>query len=198
MNRNQLAAFCTVVLLVVTAAGCVQSNEELLVTDEPTGVVRFEDFVSTAAIKVGLAAVDKQGVIEELVAALIESGELNRDAQAEIIDAIMKREALGSTGIGRGVAVPHTAHANANRLIGTIGISAAGVDFSSLDGQKTHLFFLLISPPDQPGDQLRALETISRHFRDDAFCQSLRQCKTVADVQKVVNDADENSTDQKR
>jgi nitrogen PTS system EIIA component len=102
----------------------------------------------------------------------------------------MKREELGSTGIGRGVAVPHTKHASVEKLVGTVGVSHSGVDFNSLDGEKVHLFFLLISPPDRPGDHLRALENISRQLRDDTFCRFLKQAQSPNDVKLLLDDAD--------
>ena len=109
-----------------------------------------------------------------------------------IVDAVMKREELGSTGIGRGVAVPHTKHPSVDRLIGTVGISRDGVDFNSLDGEKVLIFFLLVSPPDRPGDHLRALENISRQLRDDTFCRFLRQTHTVDDIRQLLEEADNN------
>jgi PTS system nitrogen regulatory IIA component len=115
--------------------------------------MKFADFIRVQAIKADLIAEDKDGAIHELVAGLVESKDVLEDEQESIIKAIMKREELGSTGIGRGVAVPHTKHPSVNRLIGTVGVSVEGVDFNSLDGEKVQLFFLLISPPDRPGDQ---------------------------------------------
>ena len=106
--------------------------------------------------------------------------------------AIIKREELGSTGIGRGVAVPHTKHPSVERLVGTVGISHDGVDFDSLDGEKVQLLFLLISPPDRPGDHLRALENISRQLRDDMFCKFLKQSKSCADISQLLEEADNN------
>ena len=84
-------------------------------------------------------------------------GKVDADEFESIVKAILKREELGSTGIGRGVAVPHTKHPSVDRLVGTVAVSPTGVDFASLDGEMVHLFFLLISPPDRPGDHLRAL-----------------------------------------
>ena len=130
--------------------------------------------------------------LRSLVAGLVESKDISEDEQESIIKAIMKREELGSTGIGRGVAVPHTKHPSVDRLIGTVGVSAEGVDFNSLDGEKVQLFFLLISPPDRPGDHLRALENISRQLRDDTFCRFLKQAKTAEDVQQLLEEADNN------
>ncbi len=81
------------------------------------------------------------------------------------------------------------------RLIGAVAVSAEGVDFSSLDGEKVHLFFLLISPPDRPGDHLRALESVSRQLRNDMFCKFLRQAKNSADVMQLLDEADNNQFD---
>src|SRR5258707_1240680 len=114
--------------------------------------MKFADFVSTEAIRAKLSADNKEGVIREMTQSLLDAGKVSAAEMDGIVRAIMKREELGSTGIGRGVAVPHTKHASVNRLIGTVAVSQEGVDFDSLDGEKVQLFFLLISPPDRPGD----------------------------------------------
>ena len=154
--------------------------------------MKFNDFVNTTAIRADLAASDKESVIREMVLALVESAQIKGDEQDSIIKAIMKREELGSTGIGRGVAVPHTKHPSVEKLVGTVGVSADGVDFNSLDGEKVQIFFLLISPPDRPGDHLRALENISRQLRDETFCRFLKQSKTADDIQQLLEEADNN------
>lgn len=154
--------------------------------------MKFSDFVSTNAIRAELASHDKESVLAELVGALVASGDLAEDQQDSIVKAIMKREELGSTGIGRGVAVPHTKHPSVNKLVGTVGVSSEGLDFMSLDGEKVQLFFLLISPPDRPGEHLRALENISRQLRDDTFCRFLKQAKTPEDIQQLLEEADNN------
>jgi PTS system fructose-specific IIA component/PTS system nitrogen regulatory IIA component len=154
--------------------------------------MKFADFVNVEAIRADLVAEDKEGVIQELVQALVDAGAIGRDEQDSIVKAVLKREELGSTGIGRGVAVPHTKHPSVNQLVGTVGVSCEGVDFSSLDGEKVLLFFLLVSPPDRPGDHLRALENISRQLRDDTFCRFLKQSKTAEDIQQLLEEADNN------
>ena len=154
--------------------------------------MKFADFIRVEAIKANLVADDKEGAIRELVAGLVDSQGISAEEQESIIKAIMKREELGSTGIGRGVAVPHTKHPSVDRLIGTVGVSAEGVDFDSLDGENVQLFFLLISPPDRPGDHLRALENISRQLRDDMFCRFLKQAKTTEEIQQLLEEADNN------
>jgi mannitol/fructose-specific phosphotransferase system IIA component (Ntr-type) len=154
--------------------------------------VKFADFVCVKAIQSELASEDKEAVIRELVGALIAAGEIQEAEHDSIVKAIMKREELGSTGIGRGVAVPHTKHPSVDRLIGTVGVSQGGVDFQSLDGEKVHLFFLLVSPPDRPGDHLRALENISRQLRDDTFCRFLKQSKAPGDIEQLLEESDAN------
>ena len=154
--------------------------------------MKFSDFVSQPAIRADLVSDDKETVIRELVAALAGAGAIKSADVEGIFAAIMKREELGSTGIGRGVAVPHTKHSSVDRLVGTVGVSSEGIDFNSLDGDKVKLFFLLISPPDRPGDHLRALENISRQLRDDTFCRFLKQAKTVEDIQHLLEEADNN------
>jgi mannitol/fructose-specific phosphotransferase system IIA component (Ntr-type) len=154
--------------------------------------MRFADFICRDAILAKLNASDKEGAIREMVQALCKAGKVEKEEYDSIVKAILKREELGSTGIGRGVAVPHTKHPSVDRLVGSVAVSPEGVDFASLDGEVVHLFFLLISPPDRPGDHLRALENISRQLRDDTFCKFLKQAKNVEEIQTLLNEADNN------
>lgn len=154
--------------------------------------MKFADFVSRDAVKSELAADTKEGVIREMVQSLVDVNKIAAGDYETIIKAILKREELGSTGIGRGVAVPHAKHASVGRLVGAVAVSSEGVDFQSLDGEKVHLFFLLISPPDRPGDHLRALENVSRQLRDDTFCKFLKQSRSGDDILTLLDEADNN------
>ena len=154
--------------------------------------MKFSDFVSTQSICAELTSTDKESVVSELVDALLKAGNIKEADRDDIIKAIMKREELGSTGIGRGIAVPHTKHPSVDKLVGTVGVSSDGVDFESLDGEKVQLFFLLVSPPDRPGDHLRALENISRQLRDETFCRFLKQSKNADDIVQLLEEADNN------
>jgi PTS system fructose-specific IIA component/PTS system nitrogen regulatory IIA component len=154
--------------------------------------VKFGDFVCRGSVNANLQAVEKEGVIREMTQALVDADQIADDEYESIIKAIMKREELGSTGIGRGVAVPHTKHPSVDRLVGTVAVSCEGLDFNSLDGEKVQLFFLLVSPPDRPGDHLRALENVSRQLRDDTFCRFLKQAKSSEDIQTLLDEADNN------
>jgi len=140
--------------------------------------MRMSDFVVRDAIIPDLAAVNKEGVIREMAAALCTAGCFREADKEDVVRAILKRELLGSTGIGRGVAIPHTKHNGVERLIGTVAVSPKGVSFESLDGEPVQVFVLLISPQDRPGDHLRALENVSRCLRDDNFVKALRAATT--------------------
>lgn len=152
--------------------------------------MKFSDFILYDAIRADVEATTKEGVIEELVEAVVAAGGVKEENKASVIQAVLKREKLGSTGIGRGFAVPHTKHPSVDRLVGTVGLSRAGVEFDSLDGEKVQILFLLISPPDRPGDHLRSLESISRRLRDETFCRFLRQAKNVDDIKQLLDEAD--------
>ncbi len=140
--------------------------------------MKLSDFIVADAVIPELKATTKEEAIREMVGSLVKTGHVATEHEATIVGAIMKREELGSTGIGRGVAVPHTKHASVGSLIATVAISTDGLDFSSLDGEDVYILFLLVSPPDRPGDHLRGLETITRHLKSDDFCRFLRQSKT--------------------
>jgi PTS system fructose-specific IIA component/PTS system nitrogen regulatory IIA component len=152
--------------------------------------MKFSDFVAADAIRSHVDADTKEGVIREMAQSLVEAGSIAPGDLESIIKAVMKREDLGSTGIGRGVAVPHTKHPSVSRLVGTVAVSHSGVDFESLDGEPVQLFFLLVSPPDRPGDHLRALENISRQLRDETFCRQLKSAKGPIDIQHLLEEAD--------
>ena len=140
--------------------------------------MRMSDFVVRDAIVPALTATTKEGVIREIVESLRGAGPFKNADVDDVVRAILKREMLGSTGIGRGVAIPHTKHASVERLLGTVAVSKVGVPFDSLDGEPVYVFVLLISPQDRPGDHLRALENVSRRLRDDGFVQALRAAET--------------------
>src|SRR3954466_3191908 len=154
--------------------------------------MKFSDFICREAIRTNLDAREKKDVIRAMATSLLEAKKINEQDYESIVEAILKREELGSTGIGRGVAVPHTKHPSIDKLIGTVAVSEEGVNFDSLDGEKVHLLFLLVSPPDRPGDHLRALENISRQLRDDSFCKFLKQARTADDIRQLLEEADNN------
>jgi len=155
--------------------------------------MKLLDFVVREAIVVDLKALGKEEAIREMVGSLHRAGRLADNDTESVIRAILSREELGSTGIGQGVAVPHTRHPTLQKLIGTVALSRRGVDFMALDGEPVDIFFLLVSPQNQPGDHLRALENISRHLKDERFVNFLRQAQTRENVVEVLEEADQGS-----
>jgi PTS system nitrogen regulatory IIA component len=107
-----------------------------------------------------------------------------------LLDVLMEREALQSTGIGEGVAIPHGKLPGLGRLVASFARSRAGIDFESIDGQLTHHFFLLVVPEHSGGQYLKALARISRFFRDPAFRQSLATGEALEDVIRAIEEED--------
>ncbi|MDO4575751.1 MAG: PTS sugar transporter subunit IIA [Planctomycetia bacterium] len=154
--------------------------------------MKFAEFICNESVNVALEATDKESTIREMVQSLVNAGQVAKDDYESIVRAVLKREELGSTGIGRCVAVPHTKHPNMGKMVGTVAISPSGVDFDSLDGQPVHVLFMLISPPDQPAEHLRALELIAKQLRDDTFRRFMMQAKTQEAVTQLLEEADNN------
>jgi nitrogen PTS system EIIA component len=142
------------------------------------------------AIIPSLDATTKEAVIRGMVESLRDAGQFKGADVEDVVRAILKRELLGSTGIGRGVAIPHTKHQSVDRLVGTLAVSRQGVAFESLDGEPVFIFVLLISPQDRPGDHLRALENVSRCLRDDAFVRALRAATTKEEICRLLDRLD--------
>jgi mannitol/fructose-specific phosphotransferase system IIA component (Ntr-type) len=156
--------------------------------------MKLSDFVVRDAILVDLQATGKEEAIREIVQSLHDAGQIAEADIDGVARAILNREELGSTGIGQGVAVPHTRYPKVNRLIGTVALSRRGVDFAALDGEPVDILFLLISPPNQPGDHLRALENISRHLKNERFVNFLRQANTRDAVAELLDEADQGAS----
>jgi mannitol/fructose-specific phosphotransferase system IIA component (Ntr-type) len=152
--------------------------------------MRMSEFVVRDAIVPSLSATTKEAVIRGMVESLRDAGQFRGTDLEDIVRAILKRELLGSTGIGRGVAIPHTKHASVDRLIGTLAVAPSGVAFESLDGEPVYIFVLLISPQDRPGDHLRALENVSRCLRDDAFVRALRNARSREEISGLLDRLD--------
>src|SRR5207244_4365930 len=105
-----------------------------------SATMAMTDFVVREAIVPALTATTKEAVVREIVDNLRATVYLNAAVSDDIVRQIMKREQLGSTGIGRGIAIPHTKHSSVERLTGTVAVSKAGVTFDSIDGEPVYVF----------------------------------------------------------
>jgi nitrogen PTS system EIIA component len=149
--------------------------------------MRLTHFVVKDAILPAMTSTTRDGAIRELVESLVASGQLRAGDQDDIVRAILRREQLGTTGIGHHIAIPHSRHAAVGQLVGTVGVSASGVPFESIDGEPVFVMVLLISPPDRPGDHLRALENVVHTMRDEALVAGLRSASSRENVWKLLD-----------
>ena len=153
--------------------------------------MKFKDIVCFEATITELQATDRDGAIVELVSALDEAGMFEKGKYEEIARAVIKREKEASTGLGKGVAVPHVKHKAVKDVIATIGQSSAGIDFFALDKQPVYSVILLLSPADDPDKHLQAMERIFKHLQQERFRKFLRQCRTTDQIEDLLNEADE-------
>jgi PTS system nitrogen regulatory IIA component len=151
--------------------------------------MRILDLVPPGAVVDGLRSETKEGVLRELsevVCRLLPS--LSPDRLASIL---MEREALGSTGIGEGVAIPHGKVPGIDRLVAAFGRSPEGVQFASLDGKPARLFFLVVAPENSAGMHLKALARISRLLKDERFRRKLLAAEGADGLVQVLREEDE-------
>jgi PTS system nitrogen regulatory IIA component len=153
--------------------------------------VKFTDFIGKKAIIPVLKATDKKGVIQELVQAARKSAEGERFVVADIVDAIVQREKIGSTGIGGGVGVPHAKLNGIKNVIGAFGRVAYPIDFSAVDGEKVSLIFLILSPPSKNEDYLKALRKVMLAVKKPNITRFLKDATTVKEIEDIFREVEE-------
>jgi mannitol/fructose-specific phosphotransferase system IIA component (Ntr-type) len=153
--------------------------------------MKLKEFIVAEAIVPALSAGDRDGVLRELVQSLASAGALAEDAVDEIVAALVKREQGGSTGFGKGVAVPHVKHARVSKMVGTVGRSVNGIDFAALDHQPVYSIVLLLSPENQPQQHLLAMNAIFNNLQKDTFRRFLRQSETSDAIRELLDEADQ-------
>jgi len=147
------------------------------------------DFLSQKAVTTDLKHTDKQGVIGELVELLIDAKEI-KDKDS-LINSLLEREALGSTGIGQGIAIPHAKSGTVRKLVAAFGVSKAGIDFDALDGEPVYICFLLVAPPDSAGPHLKALARISRLLKENRLRSGLRKANSGKEILEIIKKEDQ-------
>jgi mannitol/fructose-specific phosphotransferase system IIA component (Ntr-type) len=153
--------------------------------------MKLNEFIVREAIVADVKATDRDGVIRELVESLAAAGALPRADVDEVVAALIKREQNGSTGFGKGVAVPHVKHAKVKQMCGTIGRSTAGVDFAALDHQPVFSVVLLLSPENQPQQHLAAMNAVFNNLQQDTFRRFLRQSDSREAIVDLIEEADD-------
>lgn len=147
--------------------------------------MKIVDILSKDAVKVDLQARDKKSVIEEISELVVRSAGLT-DKQG-IVQVLMEREALGSTGIGLNVAIPHAKLQGVDSIIAALARSKEGIDFGSIDGQPVMLFFVLISGVNTAGTHLKALAKISRLLKNDETREALISCNCSVEMYEILS-----------
>lgn len=153
--------------------------------------MKFKEFICFEAAISQLQSDNRDGVIEELVCSLEKNGKLQKESLQSIVKAIIKRENEASTGLGRGVAIPHVKHKAVNEIVAAIGLSENGIDFFALDKMPVHSVILMISPPEEPDKHLQAMENIFKHLQIEKFRKFLRQCRNPEQIKDLFMEADE-------
>jgi PTS system nitrogen regulatory IIA component len=151
-------------------------------------MVNIQDMLRKEFIIGDLKSRTKKEVLAELSGVFLrdETG-IDRDS---LIEVLMEREKLGSTGIGDGIAIPHGKLAGLERLVVSFGRSRMGVDFDSLDGAPVHIFFLLMAPENSAGHHLKALAKISRMLKDVSFREALIKAEATKDIYDLIVEKD--------
>lgn len=151
--------------------------------------MKITDLTRKEFIIENLGAKSKKDVLAELSAIFLKDKmKVNHDA---MVNVLLEREKLGSTGIGDGIAIPHGKHSDLEQLIVTFGRSMDGVDFNAMDGKPVHLFFLLMAPESTTGQHLKVLAKISRMLKDNTFRINLMEAKTGDDLYRLISERDD-------
>ena len=149
--------------------------------------MKILDVLPREAILADLKAEDKKSVLEELVEPI---ARLKKANQEELVLVLMERERLGSTGIGSGIGIPHGKLKNLDELVLGFGLSRKGVDFESMDGRPTHIFFLLMTPENSTGLHLKVLARISKILKNETFRERLLASTSGDDIYRIIKDED--------
>ncbi len=146
----------------------------------------FIELLDKNLIKVPIEAKIKNDVLEELVNLLDSEGKLKDREQA--LQDILKREMLCSTGLERGIAVPHAKTDSVDQMVMAIGISPKGIDFNALDGNPSSLFFMILAPPDMSGPHIEVLSDIAKVTKSNAVCRLLTAAINADEVIELFED----------
>lgn len=152
--------------------------------------MKLSSLVAQGAIIPKLATAERDAVVGELVGALISAGAASESLRDELINRVLERERRGSTGFGKGIAVPHVKHKSVRTMSAAIGLSPTGVEFNALDKQPVYSVFLLLSPEDRPDEHLHAMELIFKSLSKETFRRFLRQAGSVEEVRSLLEEAD--------
>lgn len=151
--------------------------------------MKITDFLNVQTVIPTLVSREKNAVLREMADWLAASHPFLD--KKKVLDVLLDRERISTTAIGEGVAIPHGKLPGVDRVLGAFGRSGEGIDFASLDGRPTHLFFVLIAPENAAADHLKALARISRLLKDEAFRRRLMEEKTSQEIFQAIAEEDQ-------
>ncbi len=154
--------------------------------------MRLADILTLELVKVPVIATEKKAAITELVDLLFKNGHIKD--QELVLTSVLEREATRTTGVGHGLAIPHSKCGGVDRLVMAVGKPAEPIDFQAIDNQPVFVICLLVSPPDQTAAHIQALAKISRLMTNDAFRGKLKEASNAAEVFSAMMAQDKTTT----
>ncbi|MDM8523090.1 PTS sugar transporter subunit IIA [Desulfococcaceae bacterium HSG8] len=150
--------------------------------------MKILDVLKKQAVLADLKSRDKKGIVEELSEPVAGIAGVSHD---ELVRILMEREQLGSTAIGGGIGIPHGKMKGLESLAMGVGLSRRGVEFESIDGRLTHIFFLLLAPENSTGLHLKCLAQVSRMLKSEPFKERLLNSGTSDEIFNIIRSEDE-------
>lgn len=144
--------------------------------------MKITDYLNRERILIDLKSTDKLGVLEELSRVLIDQGQVAPERREDVMAGLVEREELTSTGLGYGLALPHIKTNAVTRIHIVFGRSVRGIDFASLDGNPTYLFFLVLAPPEMTTEYLKVISIISALMKDANQRQNILRAKSTDEI----------------
>lgn len=152
--------------------------------------MKLREIIRKDAIVDDLKSEERDPAIMELIDALVAAGQIKEEHREEVMLSLLKREAVASTALGHGVAIPHAKVRFASDFCGAVGISRKGIDFAAADGQDVHVIFLFVSPEHAISGHLQLMAHIAGIARNTRFLRLLRQARTRREIEELIDNAE--------
>jgi mannitol/fructose-specific phosphotransferase system IIA component (Ntr-type) len=153
--------------------------------------MRFSDLFEEQSVICGLRSDDRDECFRELLTQLVETRRISKELSDTALEAILKRERIGSTGIGSGVAIPHVKIPEVRQIVATVGIHHNGIEFRAIDGEPVHIVFLIIRPADEANEHLKFLQWISRLARNADFRRFMSTANSRSEMVSLLHEMHE-------
>ena len=150
----------------------------------------FETFIAPTSIITQLSSTTQQEVLAELIDEAVRLGLIQNGMRKGVLSALVERESISTTGIGKGIAIPHAKYQGINNVVGLLARSRTGVNFNALDGADVHLFFLILSDQNDVSQHLEALSYVSKRLRNEMFRRFLVRARDAHEIYELLLEED--------